>query len=400
VVCVVNKKLLLLVTVLVLLLVVPASVLLLLTSNSQPAAEKYSIQAAINSAQIGDTVFVPSGLYYECLVLNKSISLVGENRDATIIDGRGASNIIEILDNNVTIANLTIQHTGKVQSSGDSAHHGILIDGNSSGNIIINNTITDAEVGISHDRSFWLSEVTNNTIVGNNILNSWTCVSIKGGAYNTISQNRMENNSAGVSLDNSSHNVISENYINGTNINTGSGIETIDGNNNLILQNNIANNYFGIVQRGINNTVSENNISHNENGIWLQGDYNSKINGNNINDNTMGFLLYFFMDCTIFDNNIQNNENGMSLLIGTTTPSSNDTIFDNNFVENAQHVLIEGSDGYKLVTSLFWDNGSEGNYWSGYTGVDANHDGVGDTPYVLNDNNIDHYPLMSPVDIS
>ena len=45
-----------------------------------------------------------------------------------------------------------------------------------------------------------------------------------------------------------------------------------------------------------------------------------------------------------------------------------------------------------------WDNGypSGGNYWSDYAGVDADGDGIGDTPYIIDDNNIDHYPLMGP----
>jgi len=45
-----------------------------------------------------------------------------------------------------------------------------------------------------------------------------------------------------------------------------------------------------------------------------------------------------------------------------------------------------------------WDDGypSGGNYWSDYAGVDADGDGIGDTPYIIDDNNIDHYPLMDP----
>jgi hypothetical protein len=41
-----------------------------------------------------------------------------------------------------------------------------------------------------------------------------------------------------------------------------------------------------------------------------------------------------------------------------------------------------------------WDNGAEGNYWSDYTGVDSNHDGIGDTAHIIGGNNTDRYPLM------
>src|SRR5450759_1947936 len=43
-----------------------------------------------------------------------------------------------------------------------------------------------------------------------------------------------------------------------------------------------------------------------------------------------------------------------------------------------------------------WDNGTIGNYWSDYRGTDSNHDGIGDTPYVIDSNNKDNYPFMSP----
>jgi hypothetical protein len=41
-----------------------------------------------------------------------------------------------------------------------------------------------------------------------------------------------------------------------------------------------------------------------------------------------------------------------------------------------------------------WDNGAEGNYWRFHKAVDDDHDGVGDSPYAVGDNNIDAYPLM------
>jgi hypothetical protein len=56
-----------------------------------------------------------------------------------------------------------------------------------------------------------------------------------------------------------------------------------------------------------------------------------------------------------------------------------------------------------LMTSglTVWDDGypSGGNFWSDYNGTDINKDGVGDTPYIIGADNIDHYPLMTPYPI-
>jgi hypothetical protein len=62
-------------------------------------------------------------------------------------------------------------------------------------------------------------------------------------------------------------------------------------------------------------------------------------------------------------------------------------IFHNNFINNTQNV-----DAY--MAGGVWDNGVEGNYWDDYNGSDSDHDGIGDSWYVIDQNNIDHFPLM------
>ena len=50
--------------------------------------DQYStIQAAINHANDGDTISVRAGVYYEHVVVNKTVALVGENKETAVIDG-------------------------------------------------------------------------------------------------------------------------------------------------------------------------------------------------------------------------------------------------------------------------------------------------------------------------
>ena len=58
----------------------------LYVGGSGPGNYTY-IQLAINDASNGDTVFVYNGMYYENVIVDKSINLIGEDRNTTVIDG-------------------------------------------------------------------------------------------------------------------------------------------------------------------------------------------------------------------------------------------------------------------------------------------------------------------------
>ena len=81
------------------------------------------IQDAINAASNGDTIFVYSGTYYENVVINKSINLIGEDKNTTIIDGNGIGNVVYITANNVNLSGFSIINSGYAGS-------GISIAGN------------------------------------------------------------------------------------------------------------------------------------------------------------------------------------------------------------------------------------------------------------------------------
>jgi nitrous oxidase accessory protein NosD len=74
----------------------------------------------------------------------------------------------------------------------------------------------------------------------------------------------------------------------------------------------------------------------------------------------------------------------------------NNTIYQNNFVNNAQQAFASQSGVFN-----YWDNGKEGNYWSDFStrypnAMEIDSSGVWDTPYVINANNTDNYPLTMP----
>jgi len=202
----------------------------------------------------------------------------------------------------------------------------------------------------------------------------------------------------GIRLHNSSNNTISGNNI----VNNWDGIRFDFSSNNVIRGNNIrANKLDGIfIFSSLNNTISGNSIENNKfDGICLDSSSNNVICGNNITSNYLdGIDLTYSLNNTICGNNITDNCYGINLI----HYSSNNVIYHNNFINNTKQAYIE-TGGYPNT----WDDGYPfgGNYWSDYTGTDCysgpyqnetGHDSIGDTPYVIDANNTDRYPLIYP----
>jgi len=193
------------------------------------------------------------------------------------------------------------------------------------------------------------------------------------------------------------------------------GIHMLRSANNTIIGNTVkSNKYYGIYLGGAkNNTIANNIITGNNHGIYseYQNIYpaNNGIYLNNIENNNIGIYGYSLFNSTIASNIIRNNlqegiilySNGNSIVnntiaynkIGITVSASaaNNRIYHNNFLNNTSRQV------YDYGASI-WDNGypSGGNYWSDYTGVDNNGDGIGDTPYIIDSNSQDNYPFIKP----
>jgi len=210
-----------------------------------------SIQEAIDSSLVvdGDTIYVHNGTYYENVVVDKTLNLVGESKHSTIIDGNGVGNVIQILGN-VNLTGFTIQGSG-------------------------------------YD---WL--------------NSGIKVNLDG---SNINQNIVRNNQAGIVLWYSDYNNVTGNIVIS---NTYNGIVLFTSSNNIISRNIASNNMYGISLTDFSryNTIEGNLASDSTYGIsfWYDSDSN-RVVGNNASNNDNGIYIWDSKLNTIFHNNFIDN---------------------------------------------------------------------------------------------
>jgi len=297
-------------------------------------ADYTSIQDAINAASNGDTIFVFSSTYYENIVINKSISLIGEDRNNTIIDGSGVGDVVNITAEWVNISGFTIRN------SGGGSYAGIEIY--SSFNVIYNCNISNNNAGI------YVYNSTNNSIHDCNVyLNNWDGISLYNSSNNIIYNCSVSDNQNGINVINSS-------------------------NNNTIYNCNISDNYYSIfMYYSDKNTISNCKVMNNYHGIWIQKSENNTIFKNIISFNTV---------------------KGMNLL----ESSNNNQIHNNNFVDNTQQAYDECNNawdnGYEGNYWSNFDEPSEGAWDNNSDGI------VDSPYNISGGINQDRYPLINPLD--
>ena len=148
-----------------------------------------------------------------------------------------------------------------------------------------------------------------------------------------------------------------------------------------------------------NNTVKDTQRPYDSVAISLMGGGSNVVRGNNIIDNTGGVSFANSNNNLVFGNNIIGNAGPTAMCgsygISFFGSSNNNIIYANNFIDNKNSAW--SNDYYALTCHNTWDNGTEGNFWSDYNGTDANKAVIGDTPYTVNNQNVDRYPLMHPI---
>jgi parallel beta-helix repeat protein len=411
------------------------------TVDDDGSADFHRIGEAINAAELGDIIFVKNGTYYESIVVNKTLTLMGENSVATIVDANQTEFAISIICSNVIVKGFTLFNTNQVNSSQGFG----IIAYNVTNCSIYGNILCYNYYGIK------LTFCVNSTLINNNVINNKIGILSESSSNCTVKENIMHNNLyRGILIKHSNDCIVYDNYVTTSNY----GIR-LEYSNNCTIEKNIAEKtvYYGIqaysskrlkinkntvnqsynigisIQYSMNCTVTKNVLKNNGNwyGLEIYSSNNSRAADNILNDNYHGMQLRESNNCEICGNQINGSSNGIyvdlsvnnnvsyniimnnfyGLLLlssnrcivnvntvksnrywGVWMYNSNESIFfHNNFINNVAQTYIANSVN-------MWNDSIEGNYWSNYLGMDQNFDGISDEAYIINENNKDNHPLL------
>ncbi len=355
-----------------------------------------TIQQAINAAGGGDTVLVHNGTYFERIVVNKSISLVGEDRDTTIVDGGGNGTVVKVEKDGVKISGLTLTNAGYGLVWTD--YSGIKLAGvlNST---IENTSIRDSSAGINLLNSSDI-KIHNSSISGNHFgvvmqASNGTVMRDNNLAFNNvmISGRRGSNLKVfGDSMPSFIHDIDSSNSVDGKpiyymvnqqdrEVPSDGGFVALVGSVNMSVQNS---HLQGLLIANTNNSLVQTvSISNSSVGIEMLFSNSNKIANSTIQSNDWGILLVDSHDNSLIGNSISESTNwGIGLggpngsddnliqdnLItdnsryGVDVYGKNNTIARNDISHNSDGLLLDASLGNTIVDNNIMNNSRYGLY--------------------------------------
>ena len=313
------------------------------------------IQDAINAANDGDTIFVYNGTYYENVIIDKSINLIGKDKHNTIIDANYKGDVVRITKDNVKLSNFTIKNSEKnFEKAGIVIHadnvvieNNIIADNGDQGirifssnhNIIRNNIISNnVYYGI------WLYNSRENLIIDNSFINDGLVM--REGSYPSFIQTIMNNTVNGKPL---------YYYLNKKDVSIpeDAGQIILVNCSHITVKNfSISNASIGLeiayssFIKILNNNFSNNNL----NGIRLYYSENNEISYNILYKNGWGGLSLWYSS----NNSVSHNDIGRNAYddIEILFSSNGNKIFSNVVRDSIYGIGIRQSDG----NIIHWNN--------------------------------------------
>jgi len=284
------------------------------------------IQAAVDSASAGDSIYVWNGSYTENVDVNKTLTLEGEGADVVSVSAVSHFSVFEVTADCVSISKFTISGAGIY------LHNANHCD-------ISNNTVSNTDYGI------YLYHSSNNMLTENIASNNWHGIDLSFSSNNMLTGNiANSNNYYGISVSGSDKNeynnsIDTTNIVNGkpvyyffnkngivldrldvghltlaycsdctiknNNVSNGDSIRLFHSSNNMLQGNIASNNWRGIyLSSSSNNTLTDNIASNNGNGICLSSSSNNTLTGNIANSNKYDGISILGSDKNDYNNSI------------------------------------------------------------------------------------------------
>jgi len=280
---------------------------------------KYTrIQDAIDYATEGDTIRVYEGTYYENMVVDKTVNLVGNGSEVTTIDGGGIGDVVKITADWVNMSAFSVTGSG---SEGNPNY--------------------DAGIKVESD---------HNRVFGNNCSNNFDGIYLRYSDYNILKNNTCSRNELyGIRLYDSSACKLESNTCYSNNEH---GIHLRDSSDCIITNNTCSSsNEHGIDLQFSNDCTIENNtcLLNKYCGIFLLGSSHCTITNNTCSLNNQSGILLLSLDYCILENNLcSNNDIGIRLMgpcdyciLENNTCSRNE--FDAIILNYSSHCILKNN---------------------------------------------------------
>ena len=371
-----------------------------------------TIQEAITSGHTssGDVIYVKAGTYYENLVIDKAVTLMGEDRETTIIDGGNAGTAITVdgstnfwahMSSNFTVSPINVTITGFTIRNGNGQTNEE--DLFTSSWFVPDLFVPDLCAGI------YLRFASNCNIVGNDIVDCGYAVYLTYSTNNTFRDNNIENCSICFWFDSSAsiNNIDYSNLVNGKKVYylvneknlvidqstcldigflalvncTGMTVQNLDldgvgecmllvsTTNSTLSNNRIANSYCGIkLVSSSNNVLRNNSMTNNTYNFWVQDALVNDIDDSNMVNNKPVYYLVnqhnrtvtsdagyvVLINCSnILVQNVDISSNRQGIWVLSTT---NSTIVGNRLAGNDYGILIENCTGLNITGNELVNN--------------------------------------------
>ena len=349
-----------------------------LVTTAQADQDQISLQAIVDAAEEGAIVSVPPGHYMGGVIIDKPITLSGENWP--VIDANGDGSVFLVESPGVTIEGMLIRGTGislDRENAGVSAKAspGITIRDNqfedvlfgiflrsSPGSMVINNTIGSKELNLGRrGDGIRLWEAPDSVIDGNTVNNGRdTVIWFSNGVQ--VLNNEVTDGRYGLHFMYSDGAAVEGNRLTGNSV----GMFLMYSRDLILKDNVMASNYgpsgYGVGFKDVDGVrASGNHFIGNRVGVYLDNspwsaDNHQTFEGNLFAYNDVGVL---------FQPAVRRNH-----------------FSGNSFINNREQVGIKGGGEF---SGNEWTIDGRGNYWSDFAGYDEDQDGIGDMSYRLAD---------------